>query len=344
VPPVAAFWKLVNPPELVMTVALPAVLEASNSVNEPALVVMVALPAVLVSTKNVLPPALLVMVAAPAVLEFANVVDPPALFVMVALPAVLVSMKNVLPPEFVMTAAPAVLEFANSVNPLVMLFESMDRGDSLANLNVTGSVINALAYGSRLNGVNQPDVFYVGTDTNIWHRVTLGGPITSLSSYPGSSVRALAMSPQNYKFLVVVDDQNRVWSSSDEGITWSNLTDNLPGLSSDVRGVVVLVTNSNVTRTLVAGRNGVFNGSGPVGARWVQFRPGLPHALFWDIHYNNANDVLVASALGRGAWTLTGFFTGAGAAAAVTPAQTTKTPLRLPALPRQPPKAAPPRH
>lgn len=237
----------------------------------------------------------------------------------------------------------------NAITPSRMLigtttiYESMNRGDSLANLNVTGSATNALAYGSRLNGVNQPDVFYVGTDTNIWHRVTLGGPITSLSSYPGSSVRSLAMSPQNYRFLVVVDDQNRVWSSSDEGVTWSNLTDNLPSLSSDVRAVVVLVTNSNVTKTLVAGQNGVFNASGPVGARWVQLRPGLPHALFFDIYYNATNDVLAASALGRGAWTLTGFFNGPGAAAAVTSVQTTKAPLRLPTLPRQPPKAAPPK-
>jgi hypothetical protein len=154
-------------------------------------------------------------------------------------------------------------------------------------------------------------------------------------------VRSLAISPQNYKFLVVVDDQNRVWSSSDEGITWSNLTDNLPSLSSEVRAAVVLVTKSNVTRTLVAGQNGVFNASGPAGARWVQLRSGLPHALFWDVHYNDTNDVLVTSALGRGAWTLTGFFNGTVAAAAVTSLQTTKAPLRLPALPRQPPKAAP---
>ena len=35
---------------------------------------------------------------------------------------------------------------------------------------------------------------------------------------------------------------------------------------------------------------------------------GLPHALVLDLHYDANDDVLVAGLLGRGAWTLTGFF------------------------------------
>jgi hypothetical protein len=103
----------------------------------------------------------------------------------------------------------------NAITPSRMLiatstiYESMNQGDSLANLNVSGGIANALAYGSRLNGVDQPDVFYVGTNSEIWHRVIVGGPITSLS-LPGSAVRALAVNPENYKNLVVVDSQSRV--------------------------------------------------------------------------------------------------------------------------------------
>ena len=34
----------------------------------------------------------------------------------------------------------------------------------------------------------------------------------------------------------------------------------------------------------------------------------LPHGFVRDLHYNAAKDVVVVALLGRGAWTLTGFF------------------------------------
>lgn len=94
-PPDPVFWKRVVPPELVITVASPAVLASLNSVNEPELVVIVAAPAVLVSTKNVVAPVLLVMNAVPAVLVPANSVNPVEVFLIIVSPAVLAFTKNV---------------------------------------------------------------------------------------------------------------------------------------------------------------------------------------------------------------------------------------------------------
>jgi len=37
---------------------------------------------------------------------------------------------------------------------------------------------------------------------------------------------------------------------------------------------------------------------------------GLPHGFVRELHYNAEQDVVVAAILGRGAWTLTGFFQG----------------------------------
>ena len=93
----------------------------------------------------------------------------------------------------------------------------------MVNAGVTGFLATALAYGARSNGAVEPDVFYVAAGTTIWHRVTLGGPINILDAYPGSSVVALAMSPEDYTFVVVVDIRGGVWSSSDEGATWENI-------------------------------------------------------------------------------------------------------------------------
>jgi len=55
------------------------------------------------------------------------------------------------------------------------LYESFDGGDSLNNLGDAAEHIGIgdgqpLAYGGRLNGVNKPDVFYVGAGTRIFHR------------------------------------------------------------------------------------------------------------------------------------------------------------------------------
>ena len=214
----------------------------------------------------------------------------------------------------------------NAIDPRRMLigtaniYESVDRGDTLANLGFTGFFIgdtlgsSPLAYGGRLDGVPQPDVFYVGAGSTIRHRVSLGDPIIILSAYPGGRVRTLAIDPQNYQAIYVVDFLNQVWASLDEGASWTDLTANLASLSSDIRAIeVVRRERSKRTVLIVGGLGGVFQRK--LGAddeaeaeddadSWHPLGRGLPPALIRDLHYNTANNVLVAATLGRGAWTL----------------------------------------
>src|SRR5262249_47693033 len=141
-------------------------------------------------------------------------------------------------------------------------------------------------------------------------------PITILSSYPGDVVRALVLDPQNDKHVFVVDQVNRVWGSFDEGATWLNLTANLGSLSPSVRTIEIFSPDPTPKNTvlLVGGQGGVFQmrrpGSG--GASWTAVSTGLPHALFYDLHYDYTANVLVAGSLGRGVWTLKNFFRGGG--------------------------------
>jgi hypothetical protein len=216
----------------------------------------------------------------------------------------------------------------NSIDPSRMLigttniYESLDRGDSLANLDTPGFIgtglgTSPMAYGGRLNGVPNPDVFYVGTNSGIIrHRVTLGGPITTLRAYPGSGVLDLVINPQNYQQVFVLDFLNQVWSSSDEGASWSKLTANLPSLSTALRTIEVVSPDGTAEHTvlIVGGVGGVFQMPAPgwAGASWTVLSSGLPHGFVHDLHYNATHDVLVAGILGRGAWTLTGFFQGTG--------------------------------
>jgi hypothetical protein len=200
------------------------------------------------------------------------------------------------------------------------IYESLNRGDTLANLGFTGFFIgdrlgsSPLAYGGRLNGEANPDVFYVGAGPNIFHRVNIGDPITTLSAYPGVRVRTLVIDPQNYQTIYVVDFLNQVWASFDEGASWLDLTANLASLSSDIRAIeVVRLEATNQDPVLLAGGlGGVFQmpNPGAPDASWTVLSSALPHGFVRDLHYNPTNDLVVAGLLGRGAWTLTGFFQG----------------------------------
>jgi hypothetical protein len=203
----------------------------------------------------------------------------------------------------------------NAVDPRRMLigtaniYESLNRGDSIANLGFTGQFITALAYGGQLDGQLKPDVFYVGTTSRVLRRINQGDPVVALTTYPGLGVRDLVMDPRNYKKLYVLDSSSRAWASSDAGATWRELTGNLRSLSGDIRTIELIgVDPLGINTTLLAGGlGGVFQttvlASGQNGP-WVERGDGLPNALVQDLRYEPLNDVLVAGTLGRGAWTL----------------------------------------
>jgi hypothetical protein len=144
--------------------------------------------------------------------------------------------------------------------------------------------------------------------------VNAGGAITALAGYPGGGVRDLVMDRQNYKKLYVVDEQNRVWATFDEGAHWYNLTANLPNYVGQVR-TIELINSSGYGRDtvlVVGGLAGVaqLHNPGTGTSIWSHLGTNLPHGLVLDLRYNVANDVLVAGILGRGAWTLGGFAGG----------------------------------
>jgi hypothetical protein len=202
------------------------------------------------------------------------------------------------------------------------LYESFNQGDSLNDLGPAGAIVGgssvgptlgfntAMAYGGRLNGVANPDVFYVGAGSHILHRVHLGDPLTSLSAYPGSNVMNLAVDPQDYRRVYVVDQQNRIWASFDEGASWSELTANLHSLTNDILGRTIEIYSASPSHSndvlIVGALGGVFEMVQPSapGAHWTVLGNALPHALVLDVHYDYTDNVLVAGTLGRGAWTL----------------------------------------
>jgi hypothetical protein len=225
----------------------------------------------------------------------------------------------------------------NAVDPTRMLittqniYESFDQGDSLNDLGSFGVTIGApgfidygenLAYGGRLNGVANPDVFYAGAASpgiytgtgEIYHRAHAGDPVTALTAYPGGTVISLAIDPQDYRRVYVVDEQNRVWASFNEGAAWTELTANLHSLTIDPLGRTIEVYSASPSPAddvlMVGNLGGVFAMAHPgtPGATWSVLGSGLPHALAIDLHYDYTDNVLLAGTLGRGAWTLSNPF------------------------------------
>lgn len=235
------------------------------------------------------------------------------------------------------------------------IYESRDRGDTLANLLFTGKFISSLSYGGRLKGAAVPDAFYVGTagagQPLVLRRTTAGGAIDTLTAYPGGGVRDLVMDPQDIRRVYVADELGQVWASFDAGATWRNLTANLPKFLGQVR-TIELVRPAATGRTVlvVGGLGGAFQlcEPGTAGALWSRLGTNLPHGLVLDLRYNYKANVLVAAVHGRGAWTLTNFFTsgahstwqGAATAADGATDAATDTATSM-ALPANLPKAAP---
>jgi hypothetical protein len=192
------------------------------------------------------------------------------------------------------------------------LYESLDRGDTLRDLTGdTGAAISGLVYGGQRAGHNFAGVIYAGDGSAILHRINPGGTIIRLK-YPGGLVRALAVDPLDYRQIVVVDDQSRIWLSANEGNSWANLTGNLPALTDQVQSVAFTSPDGTLAHAaLIAGGFGIFELRGPgSGTEWTRLGAGLPNALVLDLHYDSGNDQLLAGSLGRGAWTLTGYFRG----------------------------------
>jgi hypothetical protein len=176
-----------------------------------------------------------------------------------------------------------------------------------------------------------------------------------LTAYPGAGVRDLVMDPQDIRHIYVVDELSLVWASFDEGLTWRNLTGNLPKFLGDARTIELFRPASSRKGVLVVGGlGGAFQLCDCGSATWTRLGSNLPHGLVLDLRYNYTANVLVAGILGRGAWTLTNFSNGghstwesaatattATAAAATEDDSATATAAAPMSLPANRPSAAP---
>ena len=221
----------------------------------------------------------------------------------------------------------------NALNPQRLLFgtdaiyESLDGGQTLTRytLATTGRFfINAIASGGRVpeptspgGFTNRPDIAYVGAGANLFFRFSAGGAFNPTSyGRPGTvgataaAVKDIAVDPDDYRTIYVLDANGHVWRSTDTGKTvWTDLTNNLSAPKNLAFYTIALVKSGGNLALLVGGGGGVYRAINPSpggAATWTNYGAGLPNATVTDIRYDGADDVLVVGTDGRGAWKITG--------------------------------------
>lgn len=104
---------------------------------------------------------------------------------------------------------------------------------------------------------------------------------------------------QNTPTTLYVTSANRVFKSTDSGVTWENITRNLP--ASQTKFVIAHQKNSTNNTLYIATRNAVWYTNDNLD-EWVLFNTNLPHAKVTDLEINTVEGHVVISTYGRGVW------------------------------------------
>lgn len=209
------------------------------------------------------------------------------------------------------------------------VYVSSDGGDTVRRLTpllvdpkdpeAGGVNIDALVYGGRRGAQANPRVLYVGTGERLLFTESETGPLQDRGDYPGAFIRDLAVDPDDWRRVFVIDDDNRVFASDNAGRDWRETTGALRRLGVTTLRAMAYVTG-NTDALVVGAGDGVYGALGPSFSNWARVGMGMPNVPVYDLHYEASDNVLVAASMGRGAWKMpdvdltrrTGFTVDAG--------------------------------
>jgi hypothetical protein len=182
-------------------------------------------------------------------------------------------------------------------------YESLNQGDTVAQLSTGSICMNCIVYGGRRLGVDNPDVLYVGSGGSVLVRTTAGGTLSPTPTAPGGTVRGLAMNPEDWQEAIVINAAPAVLRTVNAGGSWTNITFNLGSFGiGTARSVTYVAVGPGAV--IVGTNHGVYmlrlNST-----TWVPLGTGLPNAPVFEMEYDAGRDKLMAGLLGRGAWLLT---------------------------------------
>jgi len=167
--------------------------------------------------------------------------------------------------------------------------------------------VRAAVFGGRSGGVDNLNLIYAIANfpPTVFLRTSGGGTPVATTAQPTTTefLRDIAVDVNDWQKAYVVTDAGNVYSTSNAGASWSNVTGNLPSGSTDLWTVTHIPGSPSLIA--VGGVNGVFRMATNNSGVWNQLGMGLTNALVHDLDYESTDDVLIAGTLGRGAWKLT---------------------------------------
>jgi ELWxxDGT repeat protein len=185
------------------------------------------------------------------------------------------------------------------------VYESLDQGATVSRIstlspNDGGFGGRTMIYGGRKSGADNLDAVYFADGSSVYRRVTAGATPAALAGYTGGSVLGIMIDPEDYDHVFAIDS-NQVFRSTDGGVSFTDITGDLPGAVRDFRSLEFVRSGAQwavvlgTLRGVYAARFSAVNDWAPVGT-------DMPNVYAWDMDYDATDDVLVVGTLGRGVW------------------------------------------
>jgi hypothetical protein len=159
-------------------------------------------------------------------------------------------------------------------------------------------------------GPASPNTLYVSSNAGAVYVTTDGGATWSTRTPPGGGTfQDFAVDPTDSNVAYVVSPTfsgaARVWRTANAGVTWTNITGNLPNVPAWALQFDPSPTAGPADDTLYLGNDrGVYRSTDFASGSptWVRFGAGLPTVQVRDLEFSPTLGVLAAGTYGRGVW------------------------------------------
>jgi PKD repeat protein/photosystem II stability/assembly factor-like uncharacterized protein len=182
------------------------------------------------------------------------------------------------------------------------LYRSFDAGNSFTAVspaNLTG--------GSNMDQIaispSQTNVIYISEGNDLWRSDNYGSAFTNLSSNVVSSrsITQITVAPDDPLHVFIThsgySNNQKVYESKDGGLTWSNISLNLPNVPANT----IAIQNNKAMGMYVGTDLGVFYKDVNLN-QWIPFNSDLPNVIVNDLEINYVDRKLKAGTYGRGTW------------------------------------------
>lgn len=148
---------------------------------------------------------------------------------------------------------------------------------------------------------SQSNVVYIAEGNNLWRSDNYASSFTNLSSNVVSSrtITQITVSPDDPLHVFITHSgytsNQKIYESFDGGLTWTNLSLNLPNVPANT---IAIQDNMGL---YVGTDLGVFYKDANL-SQWVPFNAGLPNVVVNDLEINYHDRKLKAGTYGRGVW------------------------------------------